>query len=197
MIQHRALLFLLRVVTANKKAQSGPLDYYDELQRSRRSNNTHFLYETSVGAGLPIIQTLRDLKETGDYILSIEGIFSGTLAYLFNVFDGTTPFSAIVREARDSGYTEPDPRDDLSGMDVARKLLIIAREVGLQLELDDIEVEPAIPMENIVDVDKADLIEALQSLDEAFAQCWGFRCLHKYCVVVVVGGASEHDDCRV
>jgi aspartokinase/homoserine dehydrogenase 1 len=159
----------MHVVTANKKAQSGPYAYYDELKRSRRSNQTHFLYETSVGAGLPIIQTLRDLVETGDEILAIEGIFSGTLAYLFNVFDGSTPFSAIVREARDNGYTEPDPRDDLSGMDVARKLIILGRELGLQLELADIEVESLVP-EQLNDNSIEEFLDELPKYDAAMLE---------------------------
>jgi aspartokinase/homoserine dehydrogenase 1 len=135
----------IHVVTPNKKANSGPLAYYDSLKEARRFGGSSYLYEATVGAGLPVIQTLRDLRETGDKITSVEGILSGTLAYLFNVYDGKTPFSEIVKDAKAKGYTEPDPRDDLSGTDFVRKVIILGREMGLRLEMKDVQVESLIP----------------------------------------------------
>jgi len=135
----------IHVVTPNKKASTAPLDAYRALQEARRSASARYLYETTVGAGLPIIQTLNNLIETGDRVLRIEGILSGTLSYLFNAFDGERAFSDILREAKANGFTEPDPRDDLSGMDVARKVVILGREMGLDIALDDVAVESLVP----------------------------------------------------
>jgi aspartokinase/homoserine dehydrogenase 1 len=156
----------IHVVTPNKKANSGPMPYYRALQEAGRAAGTHYLYEATVGAGLPVIQTLRDLRETGDDITRIEGIFSGTLAYLFNVYDGSEAFSSIVRAAKLKGYTEPDPRDDLSGMDVARKLIILGREMGLTLELSDVEVKGLVP-EALEHASVDEFMERLPEFDAA------------------------------
>ena len=161
----------IHIVTPNKKAQSGTLERYDRIQAARREHNVHFLYEPSVGAALPIVETLRDLTETGDEVVSIEGILSGTLAYLFNVFDGTRSFSAIVREAHENGYTEPDPRDDLSGLDVARKLIILGRELGMRLELQDIEIESLVPA-GLDDVSVDQFLDALADQDASMLDRW-------------------------
>jgi aspartokinase/homoserine dehydrogenase 1 len=159
----------IHVITPNKRAHSGPVAYYHELKRVAREANTHFLYEATVGAGLPVISTLKDLVETGDEIDSISGIFSGTLAYLFNVFDGSKPFSSIVRDARARGYTEPDPRDDLSGLDVARKAVILAREAGLDLELADLKVESLVPPA-LANASVDEFLERLPDFDAPMAE---------------------------
>jgi bifunctional aspartokinase / homoserine dehydrogenase 1 len=135
----------IHVITPNKRANTGSLEYYRRLRAANRNVGAHYLYETTVGAALPVVQTLHDLVQTGDDIVEIEGILSGTLSYLFNRFDGSTPFSSLVREARELGYTEPDPRDDLSGTDVARKVTILAREMGVPLELSNVAVRSLVP----------------------------------------------------
>lgn len=123
------------IATPNKKGVSGTLKLYNEIQLAAFTTSTRLFYEATVGAGLPIISTLQDLIESGDRVDKIEGIFSGTLSYIFNEFgSGNAKFSEVVKEAKEKGYTEPDPRDDLNGMDVARKLTILGRTIGMEIE---------------------------------------------------------------
>ncbi|HXD47948.1 MAG TPA: bifunctional aspartate kinase/homoserine dehydrogenase I [Gemmatimonadaceae bacterium] len=155
----------IHVITPNKRANTSSIEYYRRLRQANRTVGAHYLYETTVGAALPIIQTLRDLVQTGDEIFEIEGIFSGTLSYLFNSFDGSRTFSALVAQARDLGYTEPDPRDDLSGMDVARKVVILAREIGMTVELPDVQLKGLVP-ESLTQGAVADFLAALPNFDD-------------------------------
>jgi aspartokinase/homoserine dehydrogenase 1 len=158
----------IHIVTPNKQAGAGPLDRYRAIRQAAEKGAARFRYEATVGAGLPIITTLRDLIDTGDEILAVEGIFSGTLAWLFNSYDGAAPFSGLVRKARELGYTEPDPRDDLSGTDVARKLVILAREAGWELSLSDIKVENLVP-ESLQTVSLEQFMAQLDQLDSGIA----------------------------
>ncbi|WP_337243907.1 bifunctional aspartate kinase/homoserine dehydrogenase I [Luteimonas sp. gir] len=154
----------IHVVTPNKHAGSGMWARYAAIREAQRAGGGRFLYEATVGAGLPVIQTLRGLLDTGDTLHGIDGMLSGTLAWLFNRYDGRQPFSDLVREARALGYTEPDPRDDLSGLDVARKLVILAREAGRTLSLEDVAVESLVP-EALREVSLDTFLDRLHELD--------------------------------
>ena len=135
----------ISVVACNKIACSGPYEQYQKLKSMAREFTTTFHFETNVGAGLPVIGTLNDLLRSGDEIERIEAVLSGTLNFVFNYYDGTRPFAEVVKQAQDEGYTEPDPRLDLGGTDVMRKILILARESGIRMEMDEIANNSFLP----------------------------------------------------
>lgn len=156
------------VVTANKALAGGELPGWRALQAAL-AHGGRYGDSATVGAGLPVLSTLRRLRTCGDSLLTLEGVFSGSLSWLFNQYDGSRPFSALLREARKLGYTEPDPRSDLSGEDVARKLLIIARNAGFSLGTDEVDVQGLVP-ESLRALDTESFLARLEELDEPLAK---------------------------
>ncbi|KAJ3271456.1 hypothetical protein HDV01_006662 [Terramyces sp. JEL0728] len=167
------ILEKLHLVTPNKKGFSGSIELFNRIKEASIKNNTFYYHEATVGAGLPIISTLADLVQTGDEIVKIEGIFSGTLSFIFNRFSQiggpNVSFSDIVKEAKELGYTEPDPRDDLNGLDVARKVVILGRVSGLPLALDTLQIENIVPAE-LRTAEANTFMEKLPDYDEYFSK---------------------------
>ncbi len=156
------------ISTPNKTAASGPYREYLKLKQIAKKRNVAWLFETNVGAGLPVIDTLNDLINSGDHILRIEGVLSGSMSFIFHAFQQGMPFSRAVRKARELGYTEPDPRDDLSGKDMLRKILILAREAGYELEQEDVSIAPILPQEFWEIKEVEDFLRHLPRVDENF-----------------------------
>jgi len=156
------------LVTANKKANTSSMDYYRDLRKTAQEKQRRFLYETNVGAGLPVIDNLQGLLRAGDELIQFEGILSGSLSYIFGELHNGLSLSEATLKARDLGYTEPNPAEDLNGLDVARKVLVIARESGLELELSDIQVEPVVSKELADIADADEFVKQLPSADKTF-----------------------------
>ena len=159
----------INVVSANKQPLALPTAERAALLNEARRHFRAYHYETTVGAALPVIETLKNLVRTGDHVITIEGCFSGTLGFLCDRLVQGEPLSVAVRQAKDLGYTEPHPRDDLSGLDVARKAIILARELGLQVELQDVVLVPFVPAENLREDDPEKFLQSLAKLDTAVA----------------------------
>ena len=159
----------ISIVTANKVAASSAYENYARLKKTAKQKGVKFLFETNVGAGLPIINTLNDLVNSGDKILKIEAVLSGTLNYIFNTISEEIPFSKTIRMAKEEGYSEPDPRVDLSGVDVARKILILARESGYKIEMDEIAIERFVP-DALFDGSLDEFWRGVELLDDEYEQ---------------------------
>lgn len=158
------------IVTANKIANTLSLDFYQNLRDTLTTYKKEFRYETNVGAGLPIIETIQNLYNSGEEIQKIRGVFSGSLSYLFNTFsEEEKSFSQVLLEADSLGLTEPDAREDLSGNDVARKLLILSREVGLQKEFEEVKIQSLVPKELNGETTLPQFRESIKILDTIFA----------------------------
>ncbi len=156
------------LVSSNKVANTLGFDFYKELRKKLEENQKQYLYETNVGAGLPLIDTIKLLHLSGENITRIKGVFSGSLSYLFNTFSAEKrPFSEVLQEAIDKGFTEPDPREDLCGNDVGRKLLILARELDLSNEFSDVQIDNLIP-ENLREGDASEFLGRLKELDAVY-----------------------------
>ncbi len=184
------------VVTPNKKANTGSQAYYQKLRKVSATSKRKFLYDTNVGAGLPVIENLQNLLNAGDELLRFNGILSGSLSFIFGKLDEGVPLSEATRMARTLGYTEPDPREDLSGQDVARKLLILARETGLTLDLQDIEIAPLLPASLQSLADTESFMQRLPELDAHFAQEVA-KAKAQGQVLRYVGSINEEGQCRV
>jgi len=183
----------IAVVACNKVAASSEYNYYKKLKNLAREYNTSFLFETNVGAGLPIIGTLNDLTRTGDTVNKMQAVLSGTLNFVFNNYDGTKTFADVVKQAQEEGYTEPDPRLDLNGSDVMRKIMILAREAGHKIEMQDISNNSFMPeecmqgtVEDFYESMKKHEVHFKQLLDEAKAK----NCILKFVAQFDNGVAS-------
>ena len=162
----------ISVVTCNKIACSSNYENYKNLKSLAREYNAPFLFETNVGAGLPIIDTLKHLITSGDKVLKIQAVLSGSLNFVFNSFNEKTTFYDVVKQAQEEGYTEPDPKIDLSGIDVMRKILILARESGNRLEIEDITAKPFLPKESLETTNNNDFFASLKKHEGSFQEIY-------------------------